>query len=389
MNIHTIRNDFPALENYIWFQNGGVSITPQPVADEHARRMRELLQRGPMHLVYPDEENPRRQQSIRRIGEFFSVEPTQLALMRGVSEAYQTVLRGISWQAGDEVVISEEEEAAILLPTLHLRDRCGVKVVKMRLHDDPQQQLAAFRDCLSGRTRLVALSHVTTDLGFRLPVSEICEMARAQRAATFLDLAHAAGLFPISLNQLGCDFAGILSYKWMYAPYAAGALYVRSECLDALQVTYAGGRSEKELDFVHDQYELRDSAEKFQYGPWSWPLVHAWAAALDYLDQFGLAAIWARTAALATHLKQEIQSIRGATLFTPVQPEQSAALVSFSLAGWPGSELAATLRQRWNLIVKPLPHTHEGLRISICFFTLEEEIDLLLEALRALSEEIE
>ena len=65
MNIPTIRNDFPALDNYIWFQNGGVSITPRPVADEHARLMRELLQRGPMHIVHPDEENSKRERSIR------------------------------------------------------------------------------------------------------------------------------------------------------------------------------------------------------------------------------------------------------------------------------------------------------------------------------------
>ena len=386
-SIETVRNDFPALADYVWFQNGGVSITPRPVAKEHARLMDELLERGPMHIVYPDEENPRRERSMRRIANFFSVEPQQLALMRGVSEAYQTVLRGLDWVAGDEVIISEEEEAALLLPTLHLRDRQGIKVVKMRLEVDPQQQIEAFRACCSERTKLVALSHVTTDLGFRLPVREICQIARSRSILTFLDLAHSAGLYPISLDQLGCDFAGILSYKWMYAPYAAGLLYVQAKQLGALQVTYAGGRSEKTLDFVHDRYELRETAERFQYGPWSWPLVHAWAASLDYLEQVGLTAIWDRTLELTRRLKQGIQSLPGATLLTPAEPADSAALVSMSLDGWSGDELAAVLRKRWKLIVKPLPHVHEGLRISVCFFTLEKEIDLLLGALQTLGAE--
>ena len=105
LDIHKLRADFPALRNYIWFQNGGVSITPIPVADEHARLIRELLERGPMHIVYPDEEYPRRRRTMERLARFFSVEPSELALMRGVSEGYQTVLRGLEWQAGDRIVI--------------------------------------------------------------------------------------------------------------------------------------------------------------------------------------------------------------------------------------------------------------------------------------------
>lgn len=384
MDIRTLRTDFPALEQYLWFQNGGVSITPQPVADEHTRLMQELLERGPMHIVYPNEEYPRRQRSIERIAEFFAVAPSELALMRGVSEAYQTVLRGITWQSGDEVVITVEEEAAILLPTLHLRDRAGVRIRKVPLYADVERQIGAIQENLSRRTRLVAFSHVTTDLGFRLPVREICDLARSHGVPTFVDLAHSAGVFPYSLDELGCDYAGMLSYKWMYSPYAAGALFVRRDSLDSLDVTYAGGRSEKRLDFAADQYELRDTAERFQFGPWAWPLVHTWAFALDYLDEVGRHQIWERTAALTARLKDGLQAISGVTLLTPILAERSAALVSFSLSGWTGTELAERLRRDWNMIVKPLPHGDEGLRISICFFTLEEEVDQLLSALRTL-----
>lgn len=384
MDIQAIRADFPALRNYTWFQNGGVSITPTPVADEHARLMRELLDRGPMHIIYPEEENPRRQASMLRLAEFFSVDPNELALMRGVSEAYQTVLRGLEWQAGDEIIVSEDEEAALLLPTLHLRDRFGIQVIKLPLLEDTTQQLDALRRCLSKRTRLVALSHVTTDLGWRLPVREICDAAGQHGALTFLDLAHSAGVFPIALAELSCDFAGMLSYKWMYGPYASGLLYVRRKRQDDLTVTFAGGRSEKWLDFEHDRYQLQDTAERFQYGPWSWPLVHAWAHAAEYLEEIGIVAIWKRTRSLTSRLKEGIQSIPRTVLYTTRQPSQSAALVSFGLAGWTGEELADTLRRRWNMIVKPLPHTREGLRISVPFFLLEEEIDRLVMAVEEL-----
>ena len=382
MNIQTLRNDFPALQNYIWFQNGGVSITPAPVAAEHARLMQALLDRGPVHIVYPEEEYPRRQESMARLARFFSVSPDDLALMRGVSEAFQTVLRGLSWQSGDQLIITADEEAALLLPALHLRDRFGVDVVKIPLVDDFEEQIEVVTSLFTDRTRLVALSHVTTDLGFRLPVEPICAAARARGIPTFLDLAHSAGLYPMPLRELNCDFAGILSYKWMYAPYASGLLYVHSDHLHDLKVTYAGGRSEAWLDFENDRYEMRETAERFQYGPWSWPLVHAWAFAADYLKDIGLENIWSRTVALTTRLKEGLKDIPGSILYTPASPDLSAALVTFGLKGWNGEALCQSLRERRNIIIKPLPHTQEGLRASITFFTLEEEIDLLLEALR-------
>ena len=385
MDLNEIRRDFPALKNYTWFQNGGVSITPTPVARAHARHMQELYERGPMHLIYPEEEYPRRQRSMERLARFFAVAPEELALMRGVSEAFQTVLRGLSWRAGDRLVISADEEAALLLAALHLRDCCGVEVVKVPLVDNAEGQVEAFARVVDGRTRLVAFSHVTTDLGFRLPAAAICRLARQRGALSFVDLAHSAGLYPMALGDLHCDFAGLLSYKWMYAPYAAGALFVRRESFDKLALTYAGGRSEAWLDFAADEYGLRDSAERFQYGPWSWPLVHAWARAADYLDDIGLEAIWTRTSFLCRRLKEGLGHIPGSQLYTPQSPDLSAALVSFGLTGWTGGELSAILRRRWNAIIKPLPHSREGLRASMAFFLLESEIDALLEAVEVLS----
>jgi cysteine desulfurase/selenocysteine lyase len=283
-------------------------------------------------------------------------------------------------------VLTGDEEAALLLPSLHLRDRAGVRVVKVPLCADPAEQVAAFAARLSERTRLVAISHVTTDLGFRLPVAAICALARERGALTFLDLAHSVGLWPIGLRELGCDFAGVLSYKWMYAPYAAGALFVRREQLGTLAVTYAGGRAERWLDFEGDAYALHESAGRFQFGPWSWPLVHAWAAALDYLDGIGVGRIWARTATLTGRLKAGLAEIPGVTIHTPPAADCSAALVTFGLAGWTGEALRLVLRERWGIIIKPLPHGREGLRASLPFFLLEEEVDLLVAAVRELAE---
>ena len=381
VDIESVRREFPALQQYVWFQNGGVSITPRRVADHHARLMDELTERGPMHIVYPDEEYPRRTRSLATLAKYFSVSPSDMALMRGVSEGYQTVLRGLTWKDGDEIILSEDEEAALLLPTLHLRDLYNIKVVKLPVIADPGSQLAALETCLTSRTRLIALSHVTTDLGCRLPVESMCRLARERGVLSFIDLAHSAGVFPIDVAKSDCDFAGILSYKWMYSPYAAGLLYIRSESRKQLAVRYAGGRSEAWLNFEEDRNGLRETAERFQYGPWAWPLVHAWAEAAQWLSEIGGDSIAERTRTLTNRLKEALSLLPEITLLTHRAWEQSAALVTFEVHGWTGEALAAALRKRWNMIVKPLPHTREGLRISVPFFTLEEEIDRLVDAL--------
>jgi cysteine desulfurase/selenocysteine lyase len=386
--LQRIRDDFPALRNYTWFQNGGVSLTPVPVHAQYVRLLQEIHERGPMHIVCPDEELPRRRHTIERLARFFSVDAGELALMRGVSEAFQTVLRGLAWQRGDQIVVTSNEESAVLLPVLQLRDRYGVEVVQVPLADTAGGQVEAAVRAFTGRTKLVALSHVGTDFGYRMPVLPICEAARQRGILTFLDLAQSAGLFPLSVRELGCDFAGVLSYKWMYGPYAAGLLFVRQERLDDLQVTYAGGRSQQWLDFETDRYALHESAERFQYGPWAWPLVHAWATAASYLAGIGLDAIWRRTVALTTRLKRGLKEIPGCTLWTPEAPELSAALVSFSVAGFAGTRLSAALRERWNIAIKPVKRgPMDGVRASLPFFLLEAEVDGLLAAIRTLASE--
>jgi len=220
-----------------------------------------------------------------------------------------------------------------------------------------------------------------------LPCAEICAEARAQGVMTFVDMAHSAGLYPMNLRELECDFAGLLSYKWMYSPYAAGLLYVRKERLHDIQVTYAGGRAEAWLDFREDRFELKPTTERFQYGPWSWPLVHAWAAAMDYLTEIGLDAIWDRTGGLTTRLKDGLKEISEVTLVTPESPDRSAALVTFEVQGWDGPDFRDTLRERWNILIKGFDHLRNGLRTSVPFFLLGEEIDLLLEKIDMLAKE--
>ena len=154
-----------------------------------------------------------------------------------------------------------------------------------------------------------------------------------------------------------------------------------------MQVTYAGGRAEAWLRYDTDDYALKEGAVRFEYGPWSWPLVHTWAFAVGYLTEIGLDSIWERTAQLTYRLKQALDAIPGVTLLTPLEAEGSAALAAFSVANWDGEALTRALRERRPkpIIVRPLTIAHSGVRASVPFFLLEEEIDLLADAVGSLA----
>ena len=379
------RLDFPALDQFVWLQNGGVSLVPRPVHEVHTALIEASFRRGPLHIAYPDEEYPRRAASRARIARFLGADHGEVAVVRGVSEAFAHVMRSIDWQPGDELILSDDEESALLVPAIQVRDERGVRLRFLHAMSGDADAIVGQADQLLGSaTRLFAFSHVTTDIGARLPAARLCRLAEERGVPTFVDLAHSAGAIEIDLHAMQPSYAGALSYKWMMAPYAAGALYVRADRLESTPVVFAGGRSDATFDRAGARMQLHADTRRFEYGPWGWPLVHAWAASIDYLSDIGCDVINARTQRLGTRLKTALLPDERVRLFTPLEPERSANLVAFGVAGWHGRDLKRYLRERDGIVVRSLDHVPDGVRASVAFFTSEDEVDRLVEAISSL-----
>jgi cysteine desulfurase / selenocysteine lyase len=384
IDVEALQRDFPAHGAPICFDNGSVSLTPRPVAAGLADELRDVFEHGPPHVLRPDEEYPRREHTLERIAGFLGTARENIALTRGVSEAFQIVLHGIDWRRGDRIIVTEDEEASLLLPVLQLADVHGVEVIQLAWRELAELGArASLERQLDERTRLLAISHVTTNVGYRYPARELCELTRARGIPSFVDVAHSIGVIPVTLDELGCDFAGVVSYKWMYGPYAAGALYVRPGSVDAIALRYAGIRSERSLDPQAMTYALHDDARRFEYGPWSWSIVHAWGRAIEYLESIGADAICQRTASLVDDVRARLGGLPGVTVLTPPS-EQAAALVTFTVAGLASTTAHERLLTEANVRVKVVPGPGERVRASIALYTSDDDVDRLIGGVAAL-----
>ena len=217
---------------------------------------------------------------------------------------------------------------------------------------------------------------------------------------TFNDMAHSVGLYDIDPARDGLRLRRGLQLQVDLLSYACGVLYVRRESLGELQYAASPNRGLNLKDPIDDVLEVPDSAVvRLQSGPWCWPLVHTWAFALDWLSEIGLEAIWDRTVMLTGRLKHALSEIPGVTLFTPMSPDLSAALVTFHLDGLgqrrPRGPTEAPLEHRNQVGPHDLvPHPGNAPAYpptpsapSVAFFLKEEEIDLLAVAVSELASE--
>jgi len=383
-NLDAIRRSIPALSESIFLNTAGIGPTPQPVLDRLTKEFTEVALHGPPSLMDPGRSGERVAETRARIGQFFGVAPEDICFTNGVSDGFGIVANGFDWRQGDEMVITDEEHPAFEMSALHLARRRGISVKRLTLTDDPEAILSNLKALLTPRTRLVALSHVTTDTGTRIPAEAVCRLCHERDIPVAFDGAQAAGQFPVDLAAMGADFYCVLSYKWLLGPYGAGCLYVSRAWQQRLGVTMAGARCARRIDRRQGDYEFQDSAQRFECGPMPAPLFHAFAGALDFLEPVGLEQVHALGLKRAAHLREALGKIPGVIVQGPSGPETSTAIVAFSVEGKGGGDVSSALRAK-RIIQRPAFLKFSGVRIAPAFFTSDAEVETLIGAVREIA----
>ncbi|MFN8513941.1 MAG: aminotransferase class V-fold PLP-dependent enzyme [Thermomicrobiales bacterium] len=386
MALGTARQDIPALAHITHLNTGGMAPLPRAVGDELVRLPNHVTEYGPGLLLAHAEELTRADWAHQQLATLLGADPDEIAFTTQFSGAVNIVVEGLPWQAGDEVVITDQEHPSLVTPLLNIARRFGVVIRRAPVSMDHATFLDGFAACLSERTRLVAASHVTTEDGTILPVEEMVRLAHERGALIFFDGAQSLGQFPVDVRALGCDFYGFVGYKWLLGPYPSAGLYIRRDLLDRLTVTWTGSRATTGGGIDMDRLEFIPGARRYEYGGRVFASDSAMAVAATFVADLDLEAIAAHAHRLAAHLHRNFARIPGVAVRSPRDPRDGTGIVTFSLEGVPGTDLAPALRERWNILTRPALNG-TSVRSSVACFTDESDLDLLAEAVETVRRE--
>jgi L-cysteine/cystine lyase len=311
-------------------------------------------------------------------------ELAEVALTHATTDGMNLGTWAIDWRAGDRAVTSTHEHPAGLGPLYTLRDRLGIELAFADIEGDTADDeiVAAFDRLINTGTRLVSLSHVLWSTGMVMPVARIAAIARSRGAAVIVDGAQAAGAMPVNVHDLGIDMYALPGQKWLLGPEGTGALWVGREFLPSAKTTFAGHFSWADSD-SRGAYEAHPDARRFEASNYHRPSVLGLARSIGWLTMYvGLDFVYRRGMALARQAADDLAAIDGVTLLTP--RDRMATLISFRIDGWAAQAALDELAARTFAIARTLPLV-DALRISVGFWTSEEELGRFLEGVRLLA----
>ncbi len=393
-----IREDFPILREQahghplIYFDSAATSQKPRAVLDalrnyyEHEnanvhRGLHELSSRATEAY----------EKSRQRVASYLgAASADEIVFTRGTTESINLVAQawgGKFLRDGDVVLLTEMEHHSNLVPWQLLAERTGAQLRFVPVCDDGTLALDRLSSLLTPGVKLFAFTHVSNSLGTINPVRELCEKARAVGALTLVDAAQSAGHMPINVRELGCDFLAFSGHK-MCGPTGIGALYGRAEILDSMPPWHGGG--EMIVSVTLKKSAFKKAPHRFEAGTPNIAGAIGLAAAIDYIERIGRSAIFEHDAQLAGYAMERLAELPGMRVLGP--SAERGALVGFVMEAAHPHDLT-TFADQYGLAMRGGHHCNQPLmrrfglpgttRASFYFYNTKEEIDRMIEILRA------
>jgi cysteine desulfurase/selenocysteine lyase len=392
---HAVRQEFPILNREIHgkplvYLDSAASAQKPKAVIEAMRRMMETsyanVHRG-LHTL-ANETTDAYERARASVARFINApSPNEIVFTKGGTEAINLVASsfGLDLNAGDEIVLSEMEHHANIVPWHFLRERKGVVLRFAAVTDDGRLDLENFKGLLGPRTKMVALSHMSNVLGTINPAGEIIAMAHAAGVPVLLDGCQAIVHLPIDVQALDVDFYAFSSHK-LYGPTGVGVLYGKAERLAALRPYQGGGEMIGTVTLETVTYA--DPPHRFEAGTPAIIEAIGLGAAIEWLEGLDREAILAHEHAL---YQRVVEGLNGANWLKPIgQAPGKGAVFTFNVEGAHAHDIAQIL-DRYGVAVRAGTHCAEPLmrrfgvtssaRASFALYNTLDEADSFVEAL--------
>jgi cysteine desulfurase/selenocysteine lyase len=312
----------------------------------------------------------------------------EIVFVRGVTEGINLISHSIGRglvREGDEIVISEMEHHANIVPWQLLRAQTGIVLKVIPMDDRGQLIMEEAEKLITDRTKIVSVNHVANALGTVNPVKKLTEWAHAVGAWMVVDGAQSACHIPVDVQDLGCDFYICSGHK-MLGPTGAGILYGREEVLAQMPPFQGGGEMIDKVDFDESTYD--DPPHRFEAGTPAIAEVVGLGAAIDYLSTVGMENVEAWDQVLVDYATKRLREVPDLRIIG--EAEQKSGLVAFVIGDLHPFDIAAIL-DRSGVCIRAGHHCaqpvmrHFGVpataRCSFNVYTVKHEIDALVDAL--------
>jgi SufS family cysteine desulfurase len=333
LEIASVRQDFPVIAQrtmngkpLAYLDSGATAQKPQCVIDAVARFYSHdyaSINRGVYELA---EQTTQAYEAARKtVAGFIGCDnPDQLVFTSGTTESINLVAHGLAanyLQPGDEIILSQMEHHANIVPWQLAAEKVGAVIRVAPLTDEGELDLPAFAQLINAKTKLITIIHVSNVMGSVVPVEAVIELAKANGIPTLIDGAQAVAHLPVDVSQLGCDFYVFSAHK-LYGPTGVGALYAKADWLERMPPYQAGGDMIRRVSFEKTTFAA--APHKFEAGTPNIAGVIGFAEAVRYFTQFDWADKLAHEQALITYLDEGLRSIPGLQLFGPLAQRRKA-----------------------------------------------------------------
>ncbi len=378
-----VREALPALGAGIYLNTGSVGPLPAETAAAMAEFAKWELDTGRGHPDSIPDVMERRSEARATVAALLTTDPANIALTRSTTDGVNEFVLAMDLRPGDHIVTTRHEHPGVTGPVALARAR-GVDVTYADVGDggDDSLTLAAIDAAMTDRTRLVAVSHVLWTTGGVLPIAAIGEIAHGSGALYLIDGAQSAGAIPVGFESSGADAYAIAGQKWLLGPEGTGALAVRPEVIARLTPAIGGWFNFERIDGLGTAV-LWPDARRLEYAFMHRSSVIGMARSIAWLQMFvGIDWIHRRGMASARAAAERLAAIPGVHVLTPIH--QMATLVTFTIDGWTAPAALAELGARVFAIARTIDR-FDALRISVGFFTSDDELERFAEAVALLA----
>jgi selenocysteine lyase/cysteine desulfurase len=385
---------FPILQNWHFFNHGGVCPLPRVAADALNSYTTAASTHAYLHADWYRRISRLRSTAASLIG----ASRSEIALVKNTSQGLSFVANGLTWHPGDRIVLPACEYPSNQYPWMDLA-RHGVEVVKVPevIGPDgvarvPTASILAAAD--HPRTRLLTISHVQYASGHRADLHTLGQFCRSRNILFNVDAIQSWGVLPLNVQEMNIDFASADGHKWLLGPEGAGLLYVRQSLQDQLRPTELGWLSVvDDQNYSNIDLTLKPTAGRYECGTLNIPGFLALAASVDLLTHVSTPFISQRLAtltSLSTHLAQQGSPAKqgGWTVVSPspdLHPHEwsgATCLTHPQLSEQDLKQIALALRTHHQIETAV---RGQRLRLTPHFYTPEAHIEQLFHILRTLT----